>query len=153
MDRVTDEQQPLSTAELSAHLWDLRSQAEAKLRCLTRLQQALADYATCAGIQSRALKRAHIFEDLKDIVTISQSLTSVAERAVAAAESLLKRVDRRPTCGLLRPTPVRSTRRPHPRRQSIQRSSRLTEVEHCAFASDGHERAASTVEHKRSSGS
>ena len=75
-------------AELSAHLWDLRSQAEAKLRCLTRLQQTLAEYSACAGTETRALKRAKILEDLKDIVTISHSLRSVAEQAFTAAESL-----------------------------------------------------------------
>jgi len=78
----------LNSEELSAHLWDLRSQAEAKLRCLTKLQQTLAEYATCTGTQTRALKRAQILEDLKDIVTISHSLRSVAEQAFAAAESL-----------------------------------------------------------------
>ena len=77
-----------SSAELSAHLWDLRSQAEAKLRCLTRLQQTLAEYSACAGTETGALKRTKILEDLKDIVTISQSLRSVAEQAFAAAESL-----------------------------------------------------------------
>ena len=70
------------------HLWDLRSQAEAKLRCLTRLQQTLSQYATSGGTQTRAVKRAQILEDLKDIVTISHSLRSVAEQALAAAESL-----------------------------------------------------------------
>ena len=35
-----------STETLTAHLWDLRSQAEAKFRCLTRLQQHLAQYET-----------------------------------------------------------------------------------------------------------
>jgi hypothetical protein len=76
------------SAELSAHLWDLRSQAEAKLRCLTKLQLTLAEYSACAGTQTRELKRARILEDLKDIVTISVSLRSVAEQAFAAAESL-----------------------------------------------------------------
>ena len=74
--------------ELSAHLWDLRSQAEAKLRCLTKLQQTLTEYSSCAGTQTRSLKRAQILEDLKDIVTISHSLRSVAEQAFAAAKSL-----------------------------------------------------------------
>ena len=87
----TDRRRPESpsSAELSAHLWDLRSQAEAKLRCLTKLQQTLAEYSACTSPQTRAVKRAHILEDLKDIVTISRSLRSVAEQAFAAAESLL----------------------------------------------------------------
>ena len=86
----TDRRKPEcpSAIELSAHLWDLRSQAEAKLRCLTKLQLALAEYSACAGAQTRALKRARILEDLKDIVTISGSLRSVSEQAFAAAKSL-----------------------------------------------------------------
>ena len=75
-------------AVLSAHLWDLRSQAEAKLRCLTRLQQTLTEYSTAANHESRAVKRDKILEDLRDIVTISVSLRSIAEQALAAAESL-----------------------------------------------------------------
>jgi hypothetical protein len=86
----TDRRKPEcpSAVELSAHLWDLRSQAEAKLRCLTKLQLTLAEYSACGGTQTRALKRARILGDLKDLVTISVSLRAVAEQAFAAAESL-----------------------------------------------------------------
>jgi hypothetical protein len=73
---------------LSAHLWDLRSQAEAKLRCLTRLQQMLAEYSNCTDPGKRAVERARILDDLKDVVTISNTLRSVAEQAFAAAEAL-----------------------------------------------------------------
>ena len=85
-DRRTQESS--NSTVLSAHLWDLRSQAEAKLRCLTKLQQTLNAYSTCASTQTRALKRGQILEDLKDIVTISHSLRSVAQQAFAAAKSL-----------------------------------------------------------------
>jgi hypothetical protein len=79
---------PPSVETLSANLWDLRSQAEAKLRCLTKLQQLLAEYSTAENATERAQKRLKILEDLSDIVTISRSLRSVADEAFAAAEAL-----------------------------------------------------------------
>jgi hypothetical protein len=48
----------------------------------------LAEYSTAVGSENRAVKRAKILDDLRDIVTISVSLRSVAEQAFAAAESL-----------------------------------------------------------------
>jgi hypothetical protein len=77
-----------STAELSAHLWDLRSQAEAKLRCLTRLQQAVDAYDSCAVLEERVAQRAHILKDLQDIVAISHALRSVSDLALKSAGSL-----------------------------------------------------------------
>jgi hypothetical protein len=79
---------PLNLEALSANLWDLRSQAEAKLRCLTKLHQLLAEYATVENAAERARKRLEILEDLTNIVTISRSLRVVAEEALAAAEAL-----------------------------------------------------------------
>jgi hypothetical protein len=80
---------PLKNGDvLSAHLWDLRAQAEAKLRCLTRLQQLLAEHMRCTTAEDREEKREKILQDLTDIVTISKSLRSVAEQAFAAAEAL-----------------------------------------------------------------
>ena len=79
---------PEPRATLSAHLWDLRSQAEAKLRCLTRLQQLLADYEGTTSAAVRAQKRDIIIKDLTDIVTISKALRSVADEAFAAAKAL-----------------------------------------------------------------
>jgi hypothetical protein len=73
---------------LSAYLWDLRSQAEAKLRCLTRLQQELSEYERSASSIGRAGKREKIIQDLTDIVTLSQSLRSLAQEAFAAAQML-----------------------------------------------------------------
>jgi hypothetical protein len=82
-------QSPLPTnAALSAHLWDLRSQAEAKLRCLTKLQQALDVYTACAVPKQRAVQRAKMLKDLQDLVTISHSLRSVSEQAAKVARSL-----------------------------------------------------------------
>jgi hypothetical protein len=80
---------PPNVDALSANLWDLRSQAEAKLRCLTKLQQLLAEYATVEDAAERARQKLQILEDLNDIVTISKSLRSVADDAFAAAEGLL----------------------------------------------------------------
>ena len=75
------------TEELSAHLWDLRGQAEAKRRCLTRLQQLVAQYQQSSETD-RAEKHRQIVADLTDLVTISKSLRSVADQAFAAAAAL-----------------------------------------------------------------
>jgi hypothetical protein len=75
------------TEELSAHLCDLRAQAEAKLRCLTRLQQLVAQYEQSSETD-RAVKHQQIVADLTDLVTISKSLRSVADEAFAAAAAL-----------------------------------------------------------------
>jgi len=79
---------PSNALTLSAHLWDLRSQAEAKLRCLTRLQQSLVDYEGTVSKEVRLKKREAIVNDLTDIVTISKTLRSVADEAFTAAEAL-----------------------------------------------------------------
>ena len=76
------------TPLLSAHLWDLRSQAEAKLRCLTRLQQMVAEYEQCSNRMERVAKRKQILTDLNDIVTISKALRETADEAFAAAQGL-----------------------------------------------------------------
>jgi hypothetical protein len=70
---------------LSAHLWDLRAQAEAKLRCLTRLQQQVTEYDSSASSTDRKEKHQHILKDLKDIVSISQGLHDVARLALQEA--------------------------------------------------------------------
>ena len=76
------------TPLLSAHLWDLRAQAESKLRCLTRLQQLVAEYDLCADHAERRTKHQQIIKDLTDIVTISKALRLAADEAFAAAQSL-----------------------------------------------------------------
>ena len=76
------------TDMLAAHLWDLRAQAEAKLRCLTRLQQQLADYDAARSERDRKEKHQHILRDLTDIVTISKALHDVAVRAMEEAIGL-----------------------------------------------------------------
>jgi DNA-binding winged helix-turn-helix (wHTH) protein len=73
---------------LSTHLWDLRAQAEAKLRCLTRLQQLFAEYERSTNPADRARKRAKILEDLTDIVTISKALRSISDDALEEARRL-----------------------------------------------------------------
>jgi len=73
---------------LSAHLWDLRAQAEAKLRCLTRLQQQLTAYEATPSASERIEKYAHILADLTDIVTISATLHDVARLALRQAKQL-----------------------------------------------------------------
>ena len=73
------------TKVLSTHLWDLRAQAEAKLRCLTRLQQQLTDYDAARSVTDRAEKHRHILKDLRDIVTISETLLDLARIALQEA--------------------------------------------------------------------
>jgi hypothetical protein len=77
-----------STEQLSAHLWDLRANAEAKLRCLTRLQQLLATYDKSSNAADRAKKRKEIMRDVTDLAEIGESLRSVAKEAVKTARTL-----------------------------------------------------------------
>jgi hypothetical protein len=77
-----------TTDVLAAYLWDLRAQAEAKLRCLTRLQQQLAEYDNVRSEIDRKEKHQHILRDLTDIVTISKALHEVAVRALDEANEL-----------------------------------------------------------------
>jgi hypothetical protein len=77
---------PPNTELLSARLWDLRAQAEAKLRCLTRLQQTVGELKQSRT--SRTEKIQHILKDLTDIVTISKSLHDVARLALQEAMQL-----------------------------------------------------------------
>jgi hypothetical protein len=73
---------------LDAHLWDLRAHAESKLRSLSRVQQLLAEHERAARPTERALKRARILEQLAAIVTMTETLHSVAEDALDAANRL-----------------------------------------------------------------
>ncbi len=73
---------------LEAFLWDLRSQAEAKLRCLTRVQQLLAEHKR-ETTPDRAAKRAKIITDLTDVVTITSQLQTTSAEALAAAHQLV----------------------------------------------------------------
>jgi hypothetical protein len=88
MSSAHDRRKPSHADALAAYLWDLRSQAEAKLRCLTRLQQELSEYELATSSSGRAGRRDKIIQDLNDIVGISQSLRSVAQQAFAAAQML-----------------------------------------------------------------
>jgi phosphoglycerate-specific signal transduction histidine kinase len=73
---------------LSAHLWDLRSQAEAKLRFLTRLQQQLSELDSAPTQTDRIEKHQQILNDMTDIVTISKTLQEVARAALQEAMRL-----------------------------------------------------------------
>ena len=46
--------------------------AEAKLRCLTKLQQLLAEYGTVGNADERAPKRPKLLQDLTDIEPVSK---------------------------------------------------------------------------------
>ena len=80
--------QMADTDLLVTHLWDLRAQAEAKLRCLTRVQQLLAEYGRCVDLTDRARKRDEIINDVNDIAAGTSALRAAAEEAVAAAKAL-----------------------------------------------------------------
>ena len=76
-----------STDVLDAYLWDLRAQAESKLRCLTRVQQMVNDYGR-KNADARGDLRIKILADLTDVVTISASLSRVSRQALDAARAL-----------------------------------------------------------------
>jgi hypothetical protein len=67
---------------------DLRAQAESKLRCLTRVQQLLGELDSSKDPAKRLAARRKILDDLRDIVTISKSLRTLAENALQAATML-----------------------------------------------------------------
>jgi hypothetical protein len=73
---------------LEAHLWDLRAHAEAKLRCLTRLQPQLSALQSTSKPEERAVVRRQVMDDLRDIVSISQTLQTVANDALKAAADI-----------------------------------------------------------------
>jgi hypothetical protein len=76
------------TTLLSVHLWDLRSQAEAKLRCLTRLQQMVAKFERSSSPTEREHLHKEIVKDLTDLVTISHALRATTDDAFSAAQNL-----------------------------------------------------------------
>jgi hypothetical protein len=78
----------MADTALTAYLWDLRAQAESKLRCLTRVQQLLAQLENTKDPAKRVIARTKILDDLTDIVSISKSLRTLAEDALSAAQSL-----------------------------------------------------------------
>ena len=73
---------------LEAQLWDLRAQAEAKLRCLTRVQQLVSEHQRLAGAPDRSEKRAKIIDDLTDLLTLSGRLGNTAAEALDTAQQL-----------------------------------------------------------------
>ena len=77
-----------STELLAAHLWDLRAAGEAKLRCLTRVQQMLTEYGNLTDSSVRMERRTKIIEDLTDVVSITGRLQSTSAEALAAAQLL-----------------------------------------------------------------
>jgi hypothetical protein len=78
---------PDKEAMLRVYLWDLRAQAESKLRCLTRVQQ-LVDQFAVAPVARRPGLHDKLLQDLRDVVRITGTLQSVAEAALHAAETL-----------------------------------------------------------------
>ena len=83
-----DPSQQTAAAVLAAHLWDLRSQAEAKLRCLTRVQKMLDEYALRPSTRNAPDHRAKILEDVTDLVAISGHLQTTSAEALEAARQL-----------------------------------------------------------------
>ena len=77
-----------STEVLDAYLWDLRAQAESKLRCLTKVQQMVGDYGRAISDTARLTMRAKILADLGDVLTITRGLGRVSKQAIKAAEQL-----------------------------------------------------------------
>lgn len=85
---AADDKKHAAAVILAAHLWDLRSQAEAKLRCLTRVQQMLDEYALRPSTADAPDHRAKILEDVTDLVAISEQLQAISTEALEAAREL-----------------------------------------------------------------
>ena len=73
---------------LEAQLWDLRSHAEAKLRCLTKVQELMAGYQHGRDSPERTGKVAAVVRALREIVTISVQIQNTAADALATARQL-----------------------------------------------------------------
>jgi hypothetical protein len=78
---------PETNAFLSLHLWDLRAQVEAQLRCLTTVQR-INDNLPAGGDARRAHDRGRMIADLRDILRASDAIRAVCEQALEQAESL-----------------------------------------------------------------
>jgi len=77
----------LPPIELSAQLWDLRTQLEGQLRCLTKIHPSIDAWDTMDRA-TRAEKRSHVIKDLEDLIRMSTVVAQVATEARIVAASL-----------------------------------------------------------------
>jgi hypothetical protein len=72
---------------LTLHLWDLRAQVEAQLRCLTTVQHKL-DALPDSSATSFSADKAVIIKDLSDILAMNASIREVSQLALGQAQTL-----------------------------------------------------------------
>ena len=73
--------------ELSLQLWDLRTQLEGQLRCLTKIHPSIDAWAT-TGSSMRSEKRTQVIKDLDDLIRMSTVVSEVAADARIVAANL-----------------------------------------------------------------
>ena len=73
--------------ELSLHLWDLRSQLEGQVRCLTKIHPSI-DAWGAMDASRRFETRVQVLKDLEDLIRISTLVGNVATEALAVAADL-----------------------------------------------------------------
>jgi hypothetical protein len=74
---------------LALHLWDLRAQLEAQLRCLTKVHRWVDDFPTLPAEQ-RAQQKREILENLEEIRSTSEIVRGIATAAISAADESLR---------------------------------------------------------------
>jgi len=70
---------------LPPHLWDLRAQLEAQLRCLTKIQRWVDEFSALSPRQ-QATRSIEIVENLTEILTTSDVVRRVAGAAISTIE-------------------------------------------------------------------
>jgi hypothetical protein len=77
---------PDPAAILSLHLWDLRAQVEAQLRCLTTTQRVLKDYEATTLEQDRQAKRSHVSANIADMQRMNGTIAYLLGEAAKEVE-------------------------------------------------------------------
>ena len=72
---------------LVLHLWDIRAQLEAQLRCLTKVHRWVDDLPTTPAPDRAALK-AEILQNLTEIQSTCDIVRDASANAIAAAKQL-----------------------------------------------------------------
>ena len=70
---------------LPAYLWDLRAQLEAQLRCLTKIQRWVDEFAALSPPQQSS-RSSEIIENLTEILTTSDVVRRVTAEAISSIE-------------------------------------------------------------------
>jgi hypothetical protein len=81
---------------LPVHLWDLRAQLEAQLRCLTKIQRWVDEFSALSPRQ-QSTRHREITENLTEILTTSDLVRRIAGDAISSIEDRDPRRERRKT--------------------------------------------------------